>query len=78
MPVINMLPIRAGTALHILAQEAIDLLKSLSGKDVFAAAYMHVHRAAQAVRDQRRVEHAMEVSQVLLPSAKHLDGDTLL
>ena len=50
-----------GAALHILAQEAVDLLKNLSGKDAFALAYMHVHHAAQAVRDQRRVEHAMEV-----------------
>ena len=52
---------RAGAALHSLAQEAMDLLKSLSGKEAFAAGYMQVHRAAQTVRDRRRVEHAMEV-----------------
>lgn len=51
----------AGEQLHTLAQEVADLLRSVAGREAFAAAYARVVQATAATRDKRRRQAALQV-----------------
>ena len=52
---------RAGPELHALANEVIDLIKEVCGKDTFARAYAGVQKLAVETREKRKKEAVMEV-----------------
>ena len=52
---------RAGEALHCLAEEVVELVKGVCGKERFSKAYAAAHRKALDTRDQRRQLAALEV-----------------
>jgi len=52
---------RAGPGLHVLANEVIDLIKEVCGKDTFAYAYARVQKRAVETREKRKKEAVMEV-----------------
>ncbi len=53
---------RAGEELYSLAQEVVDLMKSVCGREVFSSAYAQVHQTVSGVREKRRKQAALEVS----------------
>ena len=52
---------RAGEELYSLAQEVVDLIKGVCGREAFSTAYARVHQSVSGVRDKRRMQAALEV-----------------
>ncbi len=52
---------RAGEELYNLAQEVVDLIKNVCGREAFSIAYAQVHQTVSGVRQQRRKQAALEV-----------------
>ena len=57
---------RAGEELYSLAQEVVDLMKGVCGREAFSRAYAQVHQSATDVREKRRKQAALEVKQLLI------------
>lgn len=53
---------RGGEELHSLAQEVVDLIKSVCGREAFSKAYAQVHQSVISTREKRRKQAALEVS----------------
>lgn len=51
----------AGEGLHTLAREVMDVLKGVSGREIFSKAYAQVHQSVLATREKRRKQAALEV-----------------
>ena len=51
-----------GDELHSLAQEVVNLMKGVCGKEVFSQAYALVHQMVLSSREKRRQQAALEVS----------------
>ena len=51
----------AGEGLYSLAREVMDLVKSMSGREMFSKAYAQVHQSVLATREKRRKQAALEV-----------------
>ena len=56
---------RAGEELYSLAQEVVDLMKSVCGRETFSRAYAQVHQSATDVREKRRKQATLEVNSFL-------------
>ena len=52
---------RGGDELHTLAQEVVDLMKGVCGKEAFSQAYAQVHQVVLSNREKRRQQAALEV-----------------
>ena len=52
---------RGGDELHSLAQEVLDLMKGVCGKEAFSQAYAQVHQTVLSSREKRRQQAALEV-----------------
>ncbi len=52
---------RAGEELYSLAQEVVELMKGVCGREAFSSAYAQVHQSVGGVRDKRRMQAALEV-----------------
>ena len=50
-----------GEDLHSLAQEVVDLMKGVCGKDAFSVAYTQVHQTVLSNREKRRQQAALQV-----------------
>lgn len=50
-----------GEELHCLAQEVLDLMKGVCGKEAFSKAYAQVHQTVLSNRERRRQQAALEV-----------------
>ena len=50
-----------GDELHSLAQEVLELMKGVCGKEVFSQAYAQVHQTVLSSREKRRQQAALEV-----------------
>ena len=51
----------SGDDLQSLAQESVELIKSVCGRETFAQAYAHVHKEVGVARERRRKQAALEV-----------------
>ena len=52
----------AGQELASLAQEVLELVKGVCGKDTFSQAYAHHQKSVAVAREKRRGQAALEVS----------------
>ena len=50
-----------GEELHSLAQEVVDLMKGVCGREAFSQAYAQVHQTVLSNRERRRQQAALEV-----------------
>lgn len=53
----------AGDELQSLAQETVELMKGVCGRDVFSQAYSLVHKEVATTREKRRKQAALEVQE---------------
>lgn len=51
----------AGKDLQELAQEVVELMKEVCGKEAFSLAYAHVRKEVAVARERRRGQAALEV-----------------
>ena len=51
----------AGEELHVLAQEVVEMMKEVCGKETFSKAYALVHQGVAATRERRRKAQAIQV-----------------
>lgn len=51
----------AGEGLYTLAQEVLDLMKGITGREVFSKVFAQVHQSVLATREKRRSQAALEV-----------------
>lgn len=52
----------AGEGLYNLAQEVLDLMKGVAGREVFSKVFAQVHQSVLATREKRRKQAALEVN----------------
>ena len=52
----------AGEGLYTLAQEVLDLVKGVAGREMFSKVFAQVHQSVLATREKRRKQAALEVN----------------